>query len=73
NMEHVMNHLKEIGQPYGKGILPRTDDVLARAINLSVGVVDAGLGSAFGININSSNEEIAAAASRFRDCALERA
>lgn len=73
NMEHVMNHLKEIGQPYGKGILPRTDDVLARAINLSVGVVDAGLGSAFGININSSDEEIAAAASRFRDCALERA
>ena len=45
-------------QPHGKGAYPRTDDILNRTINLSVGVVDAGLGSGFGININSTDEEI---------------
>lgn len=66
NMEHVNRHLREIGQPHGKGAYPRTDDILSRSINLSVGVVDAGLGAAFGININSSDEEICQVADRFR-------
>ena len=66
NMEHVCRHLREIGQPYGKGAYPRTDDILSRAINISVGVVDAGLGSAFGINISSTDEEIEQAAAMFR-------
>jgi dTDP-4-amino-4,6-dideoxygalactose transaminase len=66
NMEHVGRYLKAVGQPYGKGAYPRTDDILARSINLSVGVVDSGLGSAFGININSSEEHIRQAAVRFR-------
>ncbi len=35
---------------YSKGMLPQTDDLLERAINVSIGVVDAGLGSAFGVN-----------------------
>jgi 8-amino-3,8-dideoxy-alpha-D-manno-octulosonate transaminase len=39
-------------------MLPQTDAILDRAINISVGVVDKGLGSGFGININSSDEEI---------------
>jgi 8-amino-3,8-dideoxy-alpha-D-manno-octulosonate transaminase len=65
NMEHVNQHLKSIGQPHGKGAYPRTDDILNRAVNISVGVVDAGLGSAFGININSSDEEIQIAAEKF--------
>jgi dTDP-4-amino-4,6-dideoxygalactose transaminase len=65
-MEHVNRHLKQIGRPYGKGAYPRTDDILSRSINISVGVVDAGLGSAFGININSSDEEIETVASQFR-------
>ncbi len=69
NMEHFMDHLESLGQPHGKGLLPRTDDLLERSINLSVGVVDGGLGSAFGININSSEEEIVGAAKRFRECA----
>jgi len=78
NMEHVNRHLREIGQPYGKGAYPRTADVLSRAMNISVGVSDAGLGSAFGINIDSSDEEIQAAARRFQEacagakpCALQ--
>jgi len=66
NMEHINRHLEEIGQPHGKGAFPRTDDILSRSINLSVGVVDAGLGSAFGININSSDAEIEQVGDRFR-------
>ncbi len=36
-------------------------------INLSVGVVDAGLGAGFGINIDSTDEEIERAADAFRN------
>ncbi len=70
NMEHVNRHLKEVGQPHGKGAYPRTDDILSRAVNISIGVVDGGLGSAFGININSSDEEIEAAANQFRKACI---
>jgi dTDP-4-amino-4,6-dideoxygalactose transaminase len=43
---------------YHKGMLPQTDALLDRAINISIGVVDAGLGSAFGVNPMSSDDEI---------------
>ncbi|MFC1552186.1 DegT/DnrJ/EryC1/StrS family aminotransferase [Candidatus Latescibacterota bacterium] len=66
NMEHINNYLKDAGRPHGKGAYPVTDDILSRSINLSVGVVDAGLGSAFGINIDSTDDEITAAAETFR-------
>lgn len=49
------------------GGLPRTDSLLSRAVNLSVGVVDAGWGAGFGINIESSPREIELAAARFRE------
>jgi dTDP-4-amino-4,6-dideoxygalactose transaminase len=65
NMDHVNRHLKELGRPSGLGAYPKTDDLLRRSINLSVGVVDAGLGSAFGINIQSTAEEIDLVADRF--------
>jgi dTDP-4-amino-4,6-dideoxygalactose transaminase len=68
NMEHINEYLKSVGQPYGKGILPRTDDILSRSINLGVGVVDAGLGSAFGINIDADDSEIKETAGKFREC-----
>lgn len=67
NMEHVCRHLRQIGQPCGKGAYPRTDDILSRSINISVGVVDPGLGSAFGIDINSSDDEIREVGEQFRD------
>ena len=51
---------------YAKHMLPRTDDLLSRAINLSVGVVDAGLGSAFGTKLGATPAEIEAVAERFR-------
>jgi dTDP-4-amino-4,6-dideoxygalactose transaminase len=66
NMDHVNRRLKQAGLPQGPGAYPRTDDILRRSINLSVGVVDAGLGSAFGISIDASDEEIDLAAQRFR-------
>ncbi|MFX1445234.1 MAG: DegT/DnrJ/EryC1/StrS family aminotransferase [Promethearchaeota archaeon] len=43
---------------YYKGMLPQTDELLNRAINISVGVSDVGLGSAYGIKITSSKDEI---------------
>lgn len=65
NMEHVLNHLKKVGQPCTKGSYPKTDDILSRAMNISVGVVDGGLGAGWGININSTDAEIESAANQF--------
>jgi len=65
NMEHILNHLKSVGQPHTKGSYPKTDDILSRAMNISVGVVDGGLGCGWGININSSDSEIETAAVQF--------
>lgn len=65
NMEHVLRHLKEVGQPHTKGSYPRTDNILSRAMNISIGVVDGGLGAGWGINIHSTDDEIEAAAKQF--------
>jgi dTDP-4-amino-4,6-dideoxygalactose transaminase len=84
NMEHVLGKkvVDQIGCPftcpyytdnggnanYEKGMLPQTDAILNRAINISVGVTDAGLGSGFGISILSDNNEIDIKVERFRQC-----
>ena len=79
NMENILNmhtinpknnplkneHYKGKAE-YRKGMLPQTDRLLERAINISVGVVDAGLGSAFGINLESTDEEVDRQAELFR-------
>jgi 8-amino-3,8-dideoxy-alpha-D-manno-octulosonate transaminase len=52
---------------YKKHMLPQTDSILERAVNISIGVVDKGLGSPFGININSSDEEIKSVAEKIKD------
>jgi hypothetical protein len=62
NMEHVLQFFREQGRDIGRGSFPRTDDILERSVNVSVGVVDPGIGSAFGINIDSADEEIQAKA-----------
>jgi len=54
---------------YWKGMLPQTDDLLSRAINISVGVSDPGLGSAFGVSLRSDSEEVDARAAEFRQAA----
>jgi dTDP-4-amino-4,6-dideoxygalactose transaminase len=53
---------------YRKGMLPKTDSILGRAINISIGVSDAGLGSGFGISIMSDEGEIEKKASIFKRC-----
>jgi dTDP-4-amino-4,6-dideoxygalactose transaminase len=54
---------------YEPGMLPRTDDVLARSVAVSVGVVDSYLGSGFGIDVRSTEAEIRDAARRVRAAA----
>lgn len=83
NMEHILEKktstkyscpyiCKAYGQriEYKKHMLPRTDSILERAVNISVGVVDAGIGSPFGININSSYEEIEHIAKKIKSSIL---
>jgi dTDP-4-amino-4,6-dideoxygalactose transaminase len=72
NMEQIREHKTPVKgwSPPAKnasaGSLPGTDNILARAMNISVGVVDAGLGAAFGININSTEREITDTARKFK-------
>ena len=47
------------------GALPLTDNYLLRAVSISVGVVDRGLGAAYGAHINSDDEAVKAAAEGF--------
>jgi dTDP-4-amino-4,6-dideoxygalactose transaminase len=72
NMEHLLGQMTVTSEGcpfmcpyykgpeinYYKGMLPQTDDLLSRAINISIGVSDVGLGSAYGIKITSTKEEI---------------
>jgi 8-amino-3,8-dideoxy-alpha-D-manno-octulosonate transaminase len=67
NMEHLNRYLRKRRLPHDKGAYPRTDDILSRALNLSVGVVDAGLGAGFGIDIDSTDADIGRVAETFRD------
>lgn len=53
---------------YTVGMLPQTDDILGRAISLSVGVCDSYLGSNFGINVLTDNKLIVEKADEFRRC-----
>jgi 8-amino-3,8-dideoxy-alpha-D-manno-octulosonate transaminase len=50
---------------YWKGMLPQTDQLLSRAINISIGVVDAGLGSGFGVGLRDNEATIDAKAETF--------
>jgi hypothetical protein len=66
NMEQILNYTDRDGKKhFEKHMLPRTDDILSRAVNLSVGVVDSGLGTDFGINIMSPEDEIDRKANEF--------
>lgn len=66
NMEQILAVTDERGKkPYRKHMLQKTDAILERAINLSVGVVDPSLGAGFGINVLSDEEEIRQKAQQF--------
>jgi dTDP-4-amino-4,6-dideoxygalactose transaminase len=50
---------------YWKGMLPRTDALLARSLNISIGVSDPGLSSGFGVTINDGLDVVEERARRF--------
>ena len=67
NMEQILEYKTAarsiydvLGQKVGCSAysLPKTDDILERAINISVGVVDKGIGAGYGINVLSDDKEI---------------
>lgn len=70
---HVYNHMEQIlafrdeegRERIHRGMLPQTDKILARSLNLSVGVVDPGIGAGFGVNVLSGDEEIDRQAAEF--------
>ena len=80
NMEQVLNKVTgatancpyncpkyTVEREYHKHMLPQTDFNTGRAVNISVGVVDKGLGSGYGININSTLDEIDTVGERLRE------
>ena len=85
NMEHVLEqrmptqvscsfscpHYAERGGGvrYHEGMLPQTDDLLGRSINISIGVSDVGLGSGFGVTIHDGLDVVAERAEEFRQVA----
>ena len=82
NMEHILNQrtVTEAHNPfkhpaysssggdlhYRRGMLPQTDALLNRAINISIGVVDPGLGSGFGITVKADDAAVVKSAEKFR-------
>ena len=78
NMEQILQkkHPSKWPNPdsdveYYAGMLPQLDDLVARAVPLSVGVCDPGLGAAYGISVLSTDEEIDATAQKFREVMAE--
>ncbi len=55
---------------YWKGMLPRTDALLARSLNISIGVSDPGLSSSFGVTMRDDLDVVEQRARFFRDRAL---
>jgi dTDP-4-amino-4,6-dideoxygalactose transaminase len=54
---------------YRKGMLPQTDELLNRSLNISIGVSDPNLGAGFGVTIKDSLEVVEERASNFRKVA----
>ena len=54
---------------YWKGMLPQTDALLARSLNISIGVRDPGLCSGFGLTVTDDVEAVEKHASTFRGTA----
>jgi len=56
---------------YEQGMLPKTEDILSRSINISIGVSDGGLGSAFGVTMSDGLAEVDRKADEFRTAVKE--
>jgi 8-amino-3,8-dideoxy-alpha-D-manno-octulosonate transaminase len=72
NMEHFLNKRMAQAYPFGMDreytahMLPKTDDLLDRAFNLSVGVTDKGIGAEIGIDVTYTDDQIDATAAGIR-------
>ncbi|MFX1392327.1 MAG: DegT/DnrJ/EryC1/StrS family aminotransferase [Promethearchaeota archaeon] len=85
NMEHFLGKMtvSEEGCPfncpfykgpepvYSKGMLPQTDNILKRSINISIGVSDKGLGSNYGLSVDNTPAEIDKIGEELRKVILE--
>ncbi len=56
---------------YKKHMLPKTDDILSRAVNISIGVVDKGIGAGFGLLIISTDQEVEDTANKINEVLKE--
>ena len=54
---------------YRKGMLPQTDSLLSRAINISIGVADPGIESSFGVTMRDGLDVVEQRAEEFRGIA----
>ena len=54
---------------YEPGMLPQTDELLARSLNIGLGMFDRGLGATFGVTIRDGADAVEAKAARFRQAA----
>jgi dTDP-4-amino-4,6-dideoxygalactose transaminase len=54
---------------YWPGMLPQTDDLVARAMSIGIGVADPNLGSTFGVTVVDDTPEVERIAARFRAAA----
>ena len=54
---------------YRKGMLPHTDQLLGRSLNISIGVSDPGLSAGFGLTIKDGLSEVEQRAEMFRSVA----
>jgi len=64
---HYVGEEREIR--YSKGMLPKTDALLERALNISIGVSDPGLSSGFGVTLLDDLESVGRHAAKFRKTA----
>jgi dTDP-4-amino-4,6-dideoxygalactose transaminase len=55
---------------YWPGMLPRTDNLVSRAMSIGIGVSDVNLGSNFGVTILDPQEKVRERAAEFRQAAL---
>jgi hypothetical protein len=54
---------------YWQGMLPKTDSLLERSLNISIGVSDPGLSSGFGVTLRDDPESVERHAAGFRQVA----
>jgi dTDP-4-amino-4,6-dideoxygalactose transaminase len=59
----------ELPQEYRPGMLPRTDDLVGRAMSIGIGVADPNLGSTFGVTVRDGADAVQERAERFCEVA----